>query len=114
MAWICLLYLQTVDGGGGVLPDEQASDKVGVTDKTVAEVLAGKHPPKKNLVFHWNCMMQLLFLSPWIIQRNWSSRWFEKIRGALVPVERNRKPYRMVATKIWGPQQKIVLMLNLL
>ena len=34
--------------GGGVLPNEQAHEKSGVMDKTVAKVLAGKHPREKK------------------------------------------------------------------
>ena len=36
----------------GFLPDDRATVKTGITDKTVAEVLAGKQPPDRKPDFY--------------------------------------------------------------
>ena len=53
-----------------MLPNEQATDSMGFTEKTVAEVLTGKHPTEKKIHFlSYKCMRKHLFLFPWKLQR---------------------------------------------
>ena len=76
------------------LPAEGASEKLGVMDKTVVEVLSGKYPlEKKPLVLRWKCTWQRLFLSPWVLQRKRSIQLHKNFQGAKGLVERIRKPY---------------------
>ena len=69
--------------GGWLLPDDQSHEKSIVMDKTAVEVLSGKNTHNKNpYVLRWKCMRQLLFLSPWILWKMWSSQFRKNFQGA--------------------------------
>ena len=55
---------------GGVLLDKRVTDSRGFTEKTVAEVLAGKHPPERQpRSYTLEAYKETPVLFPWILQR---------------------------------------------
>ena len=63
--FVCELELRAV-----LLTNKKASCKTGVTEKTVAMVLAKKTPPPPPILL-WRCTKKGRFLFPWISWRMW-------------------------------------------
>ena len=71
---------------GVLLPEELATNKIGLREEIVEAVLAKKictTPPPNCL--RWRCMKKHLFLFPCILQRICSNRSCVKFRGDQVP-----------------------------